>query len=114
MSYANPFRVGKITPESHVQIEIIDIHGKEYGFAYILKGACGPSSGLRLRAGKFVIEAWPDPWKPKTRDEMLHVLRNPYGHSEENVRAARLWAANTIEQLESCPSAKATPSGSGV
>ena len=30
----------------------------------------------------------------------LHILRNPFGHSEEDVRAARLWAANEIERLE--------------
>lgn len=31
---------------------------------------------------------------------MLHLLRNPWGHSEDDVRRARLWAADRIEQFE--------------
>ena len=31
--------------------------------------------------------------------EELHVLRNPYGHSDEAKRAARQWAGDEIERL---------------
>ena len=37
------------------------------------------------------------------RDEHMHVLRNPWGHSEQRVREARLWAADRIEELEREP-----------
>ena len=30
----------------------------------------------------------------------MHILRNPYGHSEDDVRRARLWAGDRIEELE--------------
>jgi hypothetical protein len=30
----------------------------------------------------------------------MHLLRNPWGHSEEDVRKARSWAADRIEELE--------------
>jgi hypothetical protein len=33
-------------------------------------------------------------------DRYLHILRNPYGWSEDQVRDARLWAADNIERLE--------------
>jgi hypothetical protein len=29
----------------------------------------------------------------------LHILRNPFGWSDEHQRAARLWAAGVIERL---------------
>ena len=35
----------------------------------------------------------------KKRDFMLHVLRNPYGWSEEVVREMRINAANELERL---------------
>jgi hypothetical protein len=35
-----------------------------------------------------------------TQDLTLHILRNPYGWSEDDVRAARLAAADRIELLE--------------
>lgn len=31
----------------------------------------------------------------------LHILRNPHGHSADEVREARLWAADEIERLSS-------------
>jgi hypothetical protein len=34
-----------------------------------------------------------------TINEILHYLRNPYGHSEELIREARLTAADLIELL---------------
>jgi hypothetical protein len=33
------------------------------------------------------------------RREVLHILRNPYGHSEDEIRKARLDAADEIENL---------------
>ena len=33
-------------------------------------------------------------------DFYLHILRNPWGNSEDQVRAARLWAGDRIEELE--------------
>ena len=33
-------------------------------------------------------------------DDLLHILRNPYGYPEETVRQARLGAADRIEKLE--------------
>jgi hypothetical protein len=33
-------------------------------------------------------------------NRVLHIIRNPYGWSEEEVRAARLKAADIIEWLE--------------
>ena len=34
------------------------------------------------------------------RSMMLHTLRNPHGHSDDEVRKARLWAGDEIERLE--------------
>ena len=34
------------------------------------------------------------------RDELLNILRNPYGRSETECREARLQAANDIEILQ--------------
>jgi hypothetical protein len=33
------------------------------------------------------------------RHEILHILRNPYGHSPEEIRQAQLDAADDIEAL---------------
>ena len=33
-------------------------------------------------------------------NEMLYLLRNPFGHSEDDVRTARLKAADIIELIE--------------
>ena len=35
-----------------------------------------------------------------TRDEILHILRNPHGKSAEEVRNARLEACNLIEAAD--------------
>lgn len=35
-----------------------------------------------------------------SKDSMMHVLRNPHGHSEQDVREARLWAGDEIERLQ--------------
>lgn len=35
-----------------------------------------------------------------TQHEILHILRNPSGHSEESVRAARQQGADLIESLQ--------------
>lgn len=32
--------------------------------------------------------------------DYMHILRNPYGHNADEVRAARLWAANEVERLQ--------------
>ena len=32
-------------------------------------------------------------------NEMLHILRNPFGHSEDDVRTARLKAADHVEKF---------------
>ena len=34
-----------------------------------------------------------------TKNEILHILRNPYGWTEDEVRRARLEAADLIEGL---------------
>jgi DnaJ-class molecular chaperone len=34
------------------------------------------------------------------KDDTLHVLRNPYGHSEDEIRTARCDAADEIERLQ--------------
>jgi hypothetical protein len=36
---------------------------------------------------------------PASAQEALHLLRNPWGHSEDSIRAARLWAADRLEYL---------------
>jgi len=41
----------------------------------------------------------------------LHVLRNPYGHSDELVRNARLWAADRIEAAERHQVVRNVPEG---
>lgn len=33
--------------------------------------------------------------------EILHILRNPYGKSEDEIRTAQLAACNRIEELQS-------------
>jgi hypothetical protein len=33
------------------------------------------------------------------RHEILHILRNPFGHSQEEIRQAQLDAADEIENL---------------
>ncbi len=33
-------------------------------------------------------------------NEILHILRNPYGHVEDEIREARLAACNEIERLQ--------------
>lgn len=30
---------------------------------------------------------------------MIHILRNPHGYSDDEVRAARLWAADELDAL---------------
>lgn len=35
-----------------------------------------------------------------TRSDAIHILRNPYGHSQENQREAALKACDEIEALE--------------
>lgn len=40
-------------------------------------------------------------YSQKTIDTVLHVLRNPYGRSSEEVRWARLAACDLIEDLQS-------------
>ena len=35
-----------------------------------------------------------------TRNEAIHILRNPHGYSEERIREARLKACDEIEALE--------------
>ena len=35
-----------------------------------------------------------------TRAECIHILRNPYGHSREEIRDAQLKACDEIEALE--------------
>lgn len=35
-----------------------------------------------------------------TREECIHILRNPYGHSQEKRREAALKACDEIEALE--------------
>jgi predicted DNA-binding protein (UPF0278 family) len=35
----------------------------------------------------------------KRRNEILHILRNPYGHSQEEIRQAQLDSADEIENL---------------
>lgn len=37
---------------------------------------------------------------PITVDEVLHLIRNPHGHSEERVRQARIAAGALIEKLQ--------------
>jgi hypothetical protein len=37
--------------------------------------------------------------KDERRNEILHILRNPHGHSEDEIRKARLDAADEIENL---------------
>lgn len=32
--------------------------------------------------------------------KVLHLLRNPYGHTEEELREARLTAADTLEKID--------------
>jgi hypothetical protein len=34
-----------------------------------------------------------------SKNQLLHILRNPYGWPSETVREARLWAADIIERL---------------
>jgi hypothetical protein len=38
-----------------------------------------------------------------TRHDCLHILRNPYGHSQEKQREAALFACDEIERLERRP-----------
>lgn len=33
-----------------------------------------------------------------SQNEVLHILRNPYGHSEDEIVSARLTAADMIEE----------------
>jgi hypothetical protein len=40
---------------------------------------------------------------------LLHILRNPYGHSSEEIRNARLGAADLIEELQKKLAAKQKP-----
>jgi hypothetical protein len=104
----------KIQPESHEQIPIRGADGTEYGFAHVLRGACGPNSILRPTSAGFLIEATREEWEPKTEKDYLHVLRNPFGHTEKNIRAARLWAADQIDPPPQRAEAQRTTLGDAV
>jgi hypothetical protein len=46
-----------------------------------------------------------------TPQKMLHLLRNPHGHSEEELREARLRAADMVERVVQITNAQAEDAG---
>ena len=50
-------RTVTLQPESHEEINIVGADGAELGFAYLLRGACGPFSVLKRDGDRFTIFA---------------------------------------------------------
>ena len=56
---------------------------------------------LRVRRARHDASAMPNDISLSSTDHLLHVLRNPYGWSENTVRSARIAAAELVESVVS-------------